>query len=489
MQRLMRQLSAIRKRRNISYLEIEKQTGIPFARMKKLESGEESITVEELEKLLAFFRLSYDQVLRYGRRRRFARTIPALAAAVLLLAGAVYAWNAGLWKTGADPAATPEPAGSAAPAGDPPTFGGPAAAPASSGTPASSGSPESPDSPGSPGRLDTPGSTARPGGGLSGGGLAGSGVPGDGPASAGEAEPAGDPAPEAEPPETVLFRFWGNIPYHAAELPRAPAREASSGSGASSGSEAPARIIEVFPVQYLDDRRPDWLRQFRKEDLILNFGTSEVWTPTTKEAYEALRRDGYQVIGLGTTPDVYEPLIVEVNGLRIGFLSLAGLIRNAEEVALPTRVGLPRAYRTDEVTKAVTEAKEKADYLFVLIDWGRTYLDTPNTSQRVIGGALIGAGADAVIGNRPERAQEFMFPDGKPLFYALGHSVSSGAEEGSFNLMVEARFTTRLDELAVNVGKLSGGVLRFDLNEEDRERIRAAYDSKAPLPEPVKLVW
>src|SRR5690606_19423797 len=174
-------------------------------------------------------------------------------------------------------------------------------------------------------------------------------------------------------------------------------------------------------------RRCCWLAQRAKDSLILNAGTSEAWTPSTVDGFERPKRDGYTAIGLGTAPDVYEPLIVEAAGRKIGFLSLAGLIRNAEEIALSTRVGLARAYRTDEVTDAVMRAKEKADYLFVLIDWGKRPGRAPNTSQRLIGNALIKAGADCVIGNRPIRAQDFTVIDGKPLFYALGHSVSDEA--------------------------------------------------------------
>jgi hypothetical protein len=82
--------------------------------------------------------------------------------------------------------------------------------------------------------------------------------------------------------------------------------------------------------------------------------------------------------------------------------------------------------------------------------------------------------------------------DGKPLFYALGHAVSdgpNGAEDGSFNLMVEAAFTTELQQLTVHVGKLSDGTLHFDLTEDDRQHVQAAYGDKGPWPEYMKVVW
>lgn len=450
MKQIMVQFAKIRKDKRISYLEIEKRTGIPFARMMQLETGDAAITVEELEALLDFYQLTFDQVRSYKRWNKLA--IPTLATLVtgVLLFCAFYFFpdlvpvtqgfqNSGQAATQQPDASTPteqeslELPDDAVPENLSPVVGEeqsehPSTEPASS---------------------ETAGTTA-------------------------ESEPAAPPADE--PAESVVFRFWGNLPYHAERLPRAMERE-------------DARVIDIFPIQYLDDNRPDWLEDKDRDRLILNAGTSEVWTPTTVEAYRALQEDQYQVLGLGKLPDVYEPLILEVNGKKIGFLSMAGLIRHAEEIALTSRVGLARAYRTDEVTEAVRNAKEKVDYLFVLVDWGKKHGQTPNTSQRLFGKTMIEAGADCVIGNRPHHAQDFILIDGKPLFYALGHSVSGDAGDGSYNLVVEARFSTRLDHLSVIVGKLQDGILDFPLTAEDRGRIEAKYADKSALPDHMSIIW
>jgi len=86
---MMKRLAAIRKRRRLSYRDIEKQTGIPAARMEELEKGAAGITVDELEKLLALYRVPIDRVMRFGRRRLLAVPAAMLAAAVLL-AGAFF---------------------------------------------------------------------------------------------------------------------------------------------------------------------------------------------------------------------------------------------------------------------------------------------------------------------------------------------------------------------------------------------------------------
>lgn len=478
MKKILKRFAAIRKRRRLSYQDIEKRTGIPPARMKELESGKAAVTVEELEKLLALYRMTFDQVQKYGRWKRL--TVPALA----LLAAAVLAAGAFHFRPGAEPAGSflsgEEPAAS--------RLGQPGAATA-----------EQPELMAGGDRGVAEEGAGRPDGAPAGGAAAEAGGPGasgeatrsDAPdpaeadSSSAGTEPDGTEPARVFPPDepaggTVVFRFWGNVPYHAERLPRAE-------------TAGDARVIDVLPVQHLDASRPDWLTEHDRETLILNAGTSEVWTTETADGFAALREDGYTAIGLGTTPGVYEPLIVEAAGRKIGLLSMAGLIRNAEEIALPTRVGLARAYRTDEVTEAVKRAKEQADVLFVLIDWGRRHGQAPNTSQRLIGNAIIRAGADAVIGNRPVRAQDFVIVDGKPLFYALGHAVSEEAGDGAYGLMVEAVFSPQSDKrgwdrLTVRVGKLEDGVLQFDLTEEDENRLQVLYGDKA-LPDGMALAW
>jgi hypothetical protein len=120
--------------------------------------------------------------------------------------------------------------------------------------------------------------------------------------------------------------------------------------------------------------------------------------------------------------------------------------------------------------------------------WGKRPGRAPNTSQRLIGNALIKAGADCVIGNRPIRAQDFTVIDGKPLFYALGHSVSDEAGDGTFNLMVEAVFSPQSVRLTVHAGKLEDGVLAFGLTDDDRDRLQDLHGGKE-LPDHLVLAW
>jgi transcriptional regulator with XRE-family HTH domain len=474
MKQIIVQFTKLRQHKGYTYHDIEQGTGIPAARMKELESGRSSITIDELEKLLAFYRMTYRQVMRFKRRRSAYIALAAALASVALLAV--------LWATVFD---GPQRAGfdvADAPGGD----GSPAAAEEADGAAGTASGEEdgvaAAETVGA--AADGAPSAAAPAGesGRTADEDAGSARAADEPAADGGQAPADAvfASPGAQDPdvERVLFRFWGHIPYGAARLPQAGERDG-------------VRVIDVVPVERLQrtDRLPGWMQDRSPEQFILNAGTAEVWTPTTVETYRSLQEEGFQTIGLGTLPDVYEPLILEINGRKIGFLSLAGIIRNAEEIALKSRVGLARAYREDEVTAAVQNAKEQVDFLFVLIDWGKQYDLAPNVSQQVIAAAIVRAGGDAVIGNRPFQAQEFTAIDGRPVFYSLGHSVSDKAPAPSYNLIVEAEFSTQLDRLTVVVGKLTDEELRFALTPEERMEAQAAYSDMARSIDMLEVAW
>jgi len=465
LRKLMTNLINIRWVKGITYQDIERATGIPPARMRMLESGEAHITIDELEKLLKYYNVTYDQAKRF---RKKAGTLRKTLPAALAVAFAIAVCFAFYFTAGRDAGKLPSDGMLAADGGHP--SGGDILEPAQS-----VGDGENTAKTGTGGEeVDAPGTEA------------GTGENGEASSETahetGSAETgtvAGAPA-EAEgqsEAERVVFRFWGNIPYHAAAIPKAKDR-------------SDARTIDVFPVQYLDTARPDWLEGRDKKQFILNAGTTEVWTPTTIEAYQSLKADDFQVIGLGKLPEVYEPLVIEVNGKKVGFMPLTGLIRNSGEAALKSRAGLPGAYRRDEVVQAVREAKEKADFLFVLIDWGKRRSLKPNAAQKLIAQAIVDGGGDVVIGNRPIHPQDMAAIGGKPVFYALGHSVlSENTAENDYHFIVEAEFSTQLDNITVIVGKMAEGAINFELTEEDKSAVREAFGDKAKLTERVEIVW
>ena len=424
MKKLFGKCRQVRMDKGISYAEIEAVTDISPRQMRDFEEGKKNLTIDELEKLLAYYGTTYEQVLRYKRfSGAWSRKAGVALLAVLCLGGA--GWYA-------SSRIAPDQAGTARQVD--------AAASTLAGTDQRAAQPSAP----------APSPTQSP-------------TPTPAPASTPAAASAPEPARQTEP-QRVTFRFWGNIPYHTSSLPLL--------------SEQPD-TIDVVPIEQLTNIRPEWLQGKDKNRIILNAGTSDVWTPTSVEAYQGLQAEQYKVLGLGTAPGVYEPYVMTVNSVKVGFLSLTGLIHKPTEIALSSRVGLPRAYRTDEVKAVVKAAKDQVDYLFVLIDWGKTWGRTANQSQKGLAQAIIQGGGDMVIGNHPVHAQDVIPINGKPVFYGLGHSISSRTEQNTYNVVVETDFTTQLDKVRLRVGKMEQGKLQFALTPEDRKSIQTIWGAKS----------
>jgi hypothetical protein len=92
--------------------------------------------------------------------------------------------------------------------------------------------------------------------------------------------------------EKVIMRFWGSIPYDTTNLPQLKEQNSN-------------KIIDSVPIEKLNNSHPDWLQGRDRDHFILNAGTSDIWTPSTVEAYQKLKEDKVNILGLGTTPDVY----------------------------------------------------------------------------------------------------------------------------------------------------------------------------------------
>lgn len=522
---LVHNLKRIREDRNITYQTLERATGIPAARLREAEKGELRLSIGELDQLFAYYRMSVEQVLKYRQRKK--RVILAAAAAFVVLAVSVitYGMLAG------------EPAGGAAAgqtAEETALAGGlDESGPSSEGAGLRSGTlqkeedgetSEQADEAARTGKVNEAEADQTDGADradeVGGAHHAGEADQADQSSEAGEdgwaatsgeaqgvqdqlgqndaiseqdsgkqsgsaatadqrpaerpAEPGTDGVMPPQKDEAgAVFRIWGNISYAAAGIPELEGNDA-------------AKVTHIIPIEGLTTKRPDWVEEIGKERLILNLGTADIWSNTAVEEWTRLQDEGYAVIGLGKMPGVYEPQIIDVNGSKVGFVSLAGLIHEANQIAARNRVGLPRAYDNSEVIQAVTKAKEQVDYLIVLIHMGnRRGGEAPVAKQERLAKAAAEAGADLIIGNRSLRSQEAALIHGVPVFYSLGRSVSADAADKLHNYVIDVHYADGLSKLVVHVGEMEGGFLRF---REPADSVAAELAEKfAALQEAARL--
>ena len=168
------------------------------------------------------------------------------------------------------------------------------------------------------------------------------------------------------------------------------------------------------------------------------------------ETWTRVREAGVAVAGTGPTcAEAQAPRVVEVRGVRVGFLAftdLANFDRNAGPDAPclsvtgplctadcgPDRDAVPFSHDTDRLKAAI--ASVDADFVVVSLHWGFEHSVDPLPDDPALARALIDAGADVVLGHHPHVLQPVEVhaaPDGRTgvIAYSLGNFVSNMAEQ------------------------------------------------------------
>jgi poly-gamma-glutamate synthesis protein (capsule biosynthesis protein) len=121
------------------------------------------------------------------------------------------------------------------------------------------------------------------------------------------------------------------------------------------------------------------------------------------------------------------PAIMEVNGLRIGFLSFTD--NQPEWEATPEKGGVfyvpvdMRDERTVKLFELVRYTRQRVHLLIVAAHWGGNWGYTPPPAQVEFGHALVTAGADVVFGHSPHVVRGIEIHQGRPIIYSAGNFI------------------------------------------------------------------
>ena len=136
-----------------------------------------------------------------------------------------------------------------------------------------------------------------------------------------------------------------------------------------------------------------------------------------------LRRVDILPVGAGANlAEAIQPVVVEVNGIRFGFVSLGDSKLSVTVFAGEDSPGI--AELTEENLKSAIEATQLiSDVVIALPHWGSEDNFVPNWIQREQAQQLVAAGADMVVGNHTHVVQALQEINGIPVFYGLGNFV------------------------------------------------------------------
>ena len=146
---------------------------------------------------------------------------------------------------------------------------------------------------------------------------------------------------------------------------------------------------------------------------------------------------GFDHAGANRTPEEKEtPVIVDVNGIRVGFICATQMVNDMERFCTRDAAEYGVDYlRKDAIDAGVRRLKDAgAEVIIALPHWGDEYFRQPSQRTIDIARYMIAAGVDVVLGSHPHMVQPVRYEtartdDGQTrtglVAYSLGNFISN----------------------------------------------------------------
>ena len=158
---------------------------------------------------------------------------------------------------------------------------------------------------------------------------------------------------------------------------------------------------------------------------LANNHVSDFGAQGVLDTMASLDAAGIAHCGAGSSDtEARRPAIAQVNGLRVGFLSVMQRydMYVADDVyARRGRPG-PARLRMSRLGPDIARLRSQVDLCVVLVHWGRNYRDITSLQQR-LSEQITAAGPDLVVGHHPHIAQRVEVRNGVPVLYSLGNAA------------------------------------------------------------------
>jgi poly-gamma-glutamate capsule biosynthesis protein CapA/YwtB (metallophosphatase superfamily) len=154
---------------------------------------------------------------------------------------------------------------------------------------------------------------------------------------------------------------------------------------------------------------------------IKNCGVMNCGDRAFFDTLDNLERVGILAVGAGANhAEAMQPVVVTVNGVRFGIVSLGQIEQTA--FAGEDTPGIA-VLNPENLKAAIAAARQVSDVVIAMPHWGPEDVPWPNYIQRDLAQQLVDAGADLVVGNHTHVVQAIQEIDGVPVFYGLGNFV------------------------------------------------------------------
>ena len=139
-----------------------------------------------------------------------------------------------------------------------------------------------------------------------------------------------------------------------------------------------------------------------------------------EQTLSLLTDKGIQSVGAGMTPtDARQPLVLEVNGLRVALISFS----EGEDLTAADDGAGVFGWEVAKVVAAVQDIKTTVDIVIVICHGGVEYIPFPPPYIAAAFQEIADAGAHLVIGHHPHVPQGVQIHNQTPICYSLGNFV------------------------------------------------------------------
>ncbi len=171
--------------------------------------------------------------------------------------------------------------------------------------------------------------------------------------------------------------------------------------------------------------KPESLGALRESGVdIVSFANNHVgdWAMEAfLESLQHLKANTMLYTGAGEKySDVTNPTIIDVRGMKIGFLATTDVGPNWLK-AKENTAGILLA-SDPNLSTIISTAKTQVDVLVVSFHWGDEY-SPANSRQEKLAHQSIDAGADIIVGHHPHVMQRIEEYNGKLIYYSLGNFI------------------------------------------------------------------
>lgn len=240
--------------------------------------------------------------------------------------------------------------------------------------------------------------------------------------------------------------------------------------------EGATPIPKSGPSLYQDKNAPAFLQE--QGFNVIGLANNHSLDYGEKAAVETVKSfDKSTTVGCGKWDEAYRVKVVEIQGVKIGFLAITQHEFGAlgDEFYDKDRFGTA-SLSHPRVDELIIEAKDQLDHLFIIPHAGMEYCPQPLPQLVTLYRHYINIGASGVIGNHPHVPQPWEIYYGCPIVYSLGNfcfdkDFKTGEEPNYWNRSIAVSLKVDVDSIdmeihGVNYDPISHVVNLCD-NDED----------------------